>query len=130
MQRSIKGVLNCCKLQIIFKSQNKLCNDFRLKDTVHQILTSGVVCKFQCGLCNESYYGQCVRYLSVRSGEHTVIAPLTNKRVQPRNHRAVCHHLLSYNYSHTFEDFSVLCPKNKKYLLELKESLFVMRDNL
>ena len=28
LQKSIKGVLNCCKLQVIFKSQNKLCNNF------------------------------------------------------------------------------------------------------
>ena len=54
-QKSIKGVLNHCKLQVIFKSQNKLCNDFRFKDPVPQILTSDVVYKFQCGLCSESY---------------------------------------------------------------------------
>ena len=29
LQKSIKGVLNCCKLQVIFKSQNKLCNNSR-----------------------------------------------------------------------------------------------------
>ena len=93
LQKSIKGVLNCCKLQVIFKSQNKLCNNFRIKDPVPQILTSGVVCKFQCGLCNESYYGECVRHLAVRSAEHIGISSLTNKRVQPRKDSAVCHHL-------------------------------------
>ena len=46
LQKSIKGVLNCCKLQVIFKSQNKLCNNFRFKESVPQILTSGVICKF------------------------------------------------------------------------------------
>ena len=39
LQTSIKVVPNCCKLQVIFKSQNKLCNNFRFKDPVHQILT-------------------------------------------------------------------------------------------
>ena len=34
LQKSIKGVLNCCKLQVIFKSQNKLCNNFHFKDPV------------------------------------------------------------------------------------------------
>ena len=56
LQNSIKWVLNCYKLQVIFKSQNKLCNKLHLEDPVLQILTSGVVYKFQCGLCNESYY--------------------------------------------------------------------------
>ena len=52
LQKSIKGVLNCCKLQVIFKSQNKLCNNSRFKDPVPQILTPGVIYKFQCRLCN------------------------------------------------------------------------------
>ena len=81
LQKFIKGVLNCCKLQVIFKSQNKFCNSFCLKDPVPQILTSGVVYTFHCRLCNESYYGECVRHLAARSGEHIGISPLTNKRL-------------------------------------------------
>ena len=127
LRKSIKGVLKCCKLQVIFKIQNKLCNYFRFKDPVPQILTSGVVYKFQCGLCNQSYNGECVRHLAVRSGEHIDISPLTNKRVQSRKDSAVNHHLLNCN-SPTFEDFSVLCHENKKYLLEVAESLLIMRD--
>ena len=46
LQSSIKRVLNCSKLQVIFKSQNKLCSNFRLKDPVPQIRTAGVVYKF------------------------------------------------------------------------------------
>ena len=88
LQKSIKGVLNCYKLQVISKSQNKLCNNFHFKDPVPQILTSDVVYKFQCGLCNESYYRECVRHLAVRSDEHVAISPLTNKRVQPRKDSA------------------------------------------
>ena len=55
LQMFIKGVLNCCKLQVVSKSQKKLPNKFRFKGLFPQILTSGVVYKFQCGLCNESY---------------------------------------------------------------------------
>ena len=48
------------ELQIVLKSQNKLAKAFRFKDRVTNELTSGVAHKFQCGLCNESYYGECV----------------------------------------------------------------------
>ena len=128
LQKSVKGGLNCCKLQVTFKSQNKLCNNFCFKYPVPQILTSGLVYKFQCGLCNESYYGECVRHLAVRhlavrSGEHIGILPLTNKRKKSRKDSSVCHHLLNWNYLSTFEDFSVLCHEDKKYLLKLKETL-------
>ena len=128
LQKLIKGVLNCCELQVIFKSQNKLCNNFCFKDPVPQFLASDVVYNCQCGLCNESYYGECVRHLVVRSREHIGISSLTNKRVQPRKNSSVCRHFLNWNYSPTFENFSVLCHENKKYLLELKESLLKMRD--
>ena len=128
LQKSIKWVLNCCKLQVIFKSQNKLCNNFHLEDLVSKILTSGVVYKFQCELCNESYYGDTVRHLAVRSGKHIGILLLINKRVQLRKDSAVCHSFLNCNHSLTFEDFSVLCHENNKYLLEPKESLLIIRD--
>ena len=78
--------------------------------------------KFQCGLCNESYYGECVRHLAVRSGEHIGISPLTNKRVQRIRDSGACHHL-NFSYSRI-----VLCHENKKHLLEIKESLLIIRD--
>ena len=42
-KKSIKVVLNCCKLQVFLKIQSKLCNNFRFKDLVPDILTSGIV---------------------------------------------------------------------------------------
>ena len=65
LRKSLKGILNCCKLKIAFKSQNKLAKAFSLKDRSPKELISGVVYKFQCGVCNESYYGECVRHLNV-----------------------------------------------------------------
>ena len=64
-----------------FKSQNILSNNFHFKDPAAQILTPGVVYKFQCGLYNESYYGECVRHLAIKSGEHIGVSALTSRRV-------------------------------------------------
>ena len=93
LRKSLKGILNCCKLQIVFKSQNKLAKAFRFKDRIPKEITSGVIYKFQCGFCNESYHGECVRDLNVRIGGHIRISPLTNKKVKP-NGSAVSDHLL------------------------------------
>ena len=41
---------------------------------------SGVVYKFQCGLCNESYYGESIRHLDVRPGEHIDVCDLLLER--------------------------------------------------
>ena len=66
--------------------------------------------------------------LDVRNGEHIGISPLTIIRVQPRNDSAISHLLLNCNFSATFQNFSVLCHENKKYILELKESLLIITN--
>ena len=110
----MKGVLNCRKLQVIFKSQNKLCKNFRFKDPIPYIFRSGMIYKFQYGLCNESCYGECVKHVAVISEENIGISFSTNKRVQPRKYSAVCRHLLNCNHSPSLKDFSVLHYKNEK----------------
>ena len=128
LQQALKGVLNCCKLEIVFKCQARLSNSLRYKDRIPKDLISGVVYKFQCGLCNESYYGESIRHLDIRSGEHIGVSPLTGKKVKPSNNNAICDHLLHCNFLTSFDNFSVLAYESKKYLLEIKESLLIMRD--
>ena len=47
LQQTLKGVLNCCKLEITFKCQTRLSNSFRFKDPIPKDLIPGVVYKFQ-----------------------------------------------------------------------------------
>ena len=68
-----------------------------------------------------------MRHLNVRIGEHIVMSPLTRKQVKPEN-SSVADHLLLCNHSASYGDFSILMRENKKLLLELKESLLIMRD--
>ena len=119
LRKSLKGILNCCKLQIVFKSQNKLAKALRFKDRIPEELTSGVVHKFQCGLCNESYYGECVRHLNVRVGEHIGISPLTRKKGKSKGIDA-SDHLFLGNHSLSFENFSVLTKQKKKNSIEIQ----------
>ena len=118
LKNSLKNILNCCKLQITFKNKTRLGN----KD-----LFSGIVYKFQCGLCNESYYRECVRHFNVRIGEHIGTSPFTKTQVKSNN-SSVVDHLLFCNHSASYDDFSILTRENKKFLLELKGSLLIMRD--
>ena len=50
----------------MFKNKTRLDNNFHLKGQIPKDLTPGVVYKFQCGLPNESYYGECIKHLNVR----------------------------------------------------------------
>ena len=68
-----------------------------------------------------------MRHLNVRIGEYISISPLTRKPVKPKN-SSVADHLLLRNHSASYGDFNTLTRENKKLLLELKESLLIMRD--
>ena len=124
LKKSMKNVLNCCKL---FKNKTRWGNNFHFKDQIPKDITSGVIYKFQCGLCNESYYGECVRHLNVKTGKHIGISPLTKEQVKPKS-RSVANHLLLCDHSPSYDDFSILTRENKTFLLELNESLLIMRD--
>ena len=58
LKKSLKNILCCCKLQIVFKSKTRLGNNFHFKDWIPKNLTSGVVFVsyiIQCKICNESF---------------------------------------------------------------------------
>ena len=114
LDKSLKNILNCCKLQIVFKNKTRLGNNFHFKDQIPRDFTSGVVYKFQCGLCSEPYYGECVRHLNVRIGEHIGISPLTKKQVKLKN-SSVADHLLFCNHSVSYDDFSILMREKKVF---------------
>ena len=111
-------------MQTVFKNKNRLGYNCHFKDGIPKDLTSCVVCKFQGGLYNECYYGECVRRLNIRIGEHIGVSPLTKKQVKPEN-SSVADHLLFCNHSAPYDDFNILTPENKRFLLELKESLLI-----
>ena len=81
-KKPLKNILNCCKLQIVFKNKTRLGNNLHFKDQILKDLTSGVAYEFQCGLCNESYSGECITHMNVRIGGHIGRSPLTRKQVK------------------------------------------------
>ena len=97
------------------------------KDQIPKDLISCVIYKFQYGLCNEPYYGKCVRHVNIRIGEHIGISSLTKKQSKPKNN-SVVNHLLFCNHSASHDHFSILPCEKKTFLLELKESLLIMRN--
>ena len=56
-----------------------------------------------------------------------VFLPLARKQVKSKN-SSVVDNLLLWNHSASCDDFHILTRENKKFLLELKESLLIMRD--
>ena len=101
-------------MQIVFKNNARLHSNINFKDLIPKVLTSGVVYKFQCGLCNESYHGERVRHLNLRIVEHIRLSPLTKKQVKPKN-SSVADHLLFSNHSASYDDFSIVTRENRTF---------------
>ena len=128
LKESFKGILNCCKLQIVFKSQRKLASGFRFKDRLPYDLMSGVVYEYMCESCKSSHYGETDRQLKVRCGEHIGISPLSSNKIKPSKESAIRDHLLICNNVPTFDKFSILAHGNSRFVLEIKESLLIKQD--
>ena len=110
---SLEEIIDICT-NTLFENMEKVegLSKIELKELLS--LTSGVIYKFQCGLCSESCYGECMRHLDVRVGEHISISPLTRKQVKPKN-SYIADHLLLCNYSASYDDFSILTRKEKSF---------------
>ena len=130
LRESVKGLLNSCKFQIVFKSQGKLSNVFRFKDRLPFDLVSGVVCKYTCGICNSTYYGETDRHLKVRSGADIGVSPLTFKKTKPSKESAIHDHLLNCNKIPSFEEFTIFTDGNNNFVLEIKKACLLIEIGL
>ena len=80
-----------------------------------------------CSCWNATYYGQTQRHFFVRASEHLGITPLTGKFVKTPKKSAIDHALLE-GHKASFDNFSILLKESNPFKLQLKESLFISRD--
>ena len=128
LTKTINKDMKFCTLRVIIQANNRLRNYFHFKDFVPEILRSSLICQFLCVRCTASYIDQTYRHFKVRVSEHQGVSPRTGKSVKGtlstsvKDHMLVCDHKLGHN------DFKFLRNESSRYLLELKESLFINRD--
>ena len=108
LRKSFIGILNCCKLQAVFKSQRKLAIVFRFKERFIFDLVSKVMKKYRCGRYNSSYYDETDRHLKVRSREHIGTLPLIFRKVEPSKESAIHDQYPIYPISHNNIQYPIL----------------------
>ena len=128
LNKTFNQYLKFCKLRIVFKTSNRLSNYFRFKDNIPGPLRSCQIYKFSCGSCNASYIGKTFRHMKVRVSEHMGVSPRTGKVVKGTLSTSVRDHMLFCDHKVTWDDFTVLGRESNHYLLDIKESLFIKRD--
>ena len=77
---------------------------------------------------DSSYIGKTYRHSKVRVSEHQGVFPRTGKPVKGTLSTFVRDHMLVCDNKVVLEDFRFLGNESKRYLLELKESLFIKGD--
>ena len=117
-----------CKLRVSFRTNNRFENTFRFKDFVPETLRLSLIYKFSCGSCTTFYIGKTYIHFKVRVSKHRGVSPITGKPVQSTLSTSVRDHMLVCDHKVEHKDFKFLGNESSKYLLELKESLFIKRD--
>ena len=117
-----------CKLRVIFQTNNRLRNYLCCKDFVPEKLRSSFIYKLSCGICTVFYIGKTYRHFKVRVSEHQRVFPRTGKPAKGTLSTSVRDHYFVCDHEVVHADFKFLANESNRYLLELKESLFIRRD--
>ena len=105
--RSLHKHLVFCKVEIVFKTSNRLKNYFSFKD-VPLPLRSCQIYNYTCRSCNASYTGKTFRHTKVRVSEHQGVSPRTVKHLEGIMSTSLRDHMLDCNHVVAFDDFKVL----------------------
>ena len=128
LTKTMNKHIKFCKLGVIFQINNRLRNYFDFKDSVPETLRSNLIYKFACRSCTASYIGKTYRHFKVRVSEHQSVSPRPGKPVKGTLSTSIMNHMLACDPKVVYEDFKFFGNESNRYLLELKESLFIKRD--
>ena len=124
LKKLYREILPFCSLQIVFKTGHKLSSHFKFKDSLPGTLRSGVVYQFKCAKCN---LGSTWRFWERRLQEHLHISALTGKPLSGGQLYAPMQHSRTCQYHLKRDDFSIIGSEKNRYLLRLKESIFIYK---
>ena len=131
LTHAFRKILQFCKLKIVFKISNRLSTYFSFKDKLPVALDSGVIYKYTCANCNVCYVGCTKRYWEKRLEEHTHCSALTGKKLSGCQIYAPLQHVRTEQCSPSTrvhrEDFEIIGREKNRYLLEVKESIFIYK---
>ena len=128
LTKTMNKDMKFCKVRVIFQTNYRLKNYFSFKDFAPETLRSSLIYKFSCGSCTTTYICKTYSHFKVRVSEHHVVSPRTGKSVKGTLSTSVRGQMLVCDHKVAHEDFTFLGNESNRYLLKLKESLFIKRD--
>ena len=117
------------KLNVVFRSSNRIRNAFRFKDVIPSSLNSKVIYKFTCNICNDVYIGETKRHSIVRQYEHLGKSILTEKQLKynEKDATAIRKHCYQKDHYADSSSFNLIGSASNKLHLKLKEALLILK---
>ena len=127
-KKQLTNIFSCCKYikpYVVFEKLNQLRNAFRFKDQLPKCISSKVLYKYKCDICNNVYIGKAKRYLIVCQYEHLGKSVATDKLLSysDKDATAIRKHCHSLYHLVSIDNFSILGNALNNCHLSLKESL-------
>ena len=119
------------KLNVVFKSSNKIRNASQFKDQIPIYMNSKVIYEFKCNIFNVVYIRETNHHFVVREYERLGKSIFTEKNLKYTRKDATAIRKHFHNHSDTAATscFSLVVNADNKYHLKLKESLLVLKLN-
>ena len=114
------------KFSFVFKNPLTIGSLFRFKDTLPELMRSGVVYTFSCSKCNfETYVGCTNRLLKVRIDSHRGVSHRTGCVLNKKENSSVRSHCSKCKCSVHYNDFKILSQSPNQHSLPFLESLYI-----
>ena len=130
--RELFRMVPSCQLEVIYQTTYRMGNMFRFKDALPKSIMTDFVYHFKCSCCAATYVGRCVRHKQVRFCEHAGLSPRTGKAYKPTlvNASSVKIHMLKEKHPvDPDRDFKILSRGGSREILDIKESIMIVRLN-
>ena len=125
LNKLFKEQLPFGKLEMVFRTTQRISSCFRFKDAIPRSLLSGVIYEYKCPRCNSRYKGS-TRYWKKRLEEHLHISSLTGKPLKGLQLFApMLHARGKYCINNNSDDFHIIGKEKDRHLIRLKESIFI-----
>ena len=130
----LKNVLQRYYPQVEFKfslsNSLKIKSFFYYKDHLPLDLRSGIVYKYTCGICNDSYIGSSIKQARVRFSQHHGFSFITSRPISCPTNSSIQDHCNSKDHMFKYEYFNVLDSGASNTDLRILESLYILKFNL
>ena len=126
LNKLLKEQLSSGKLEMVFRTTQRMSSCFRFKDAIPHSLLSGVIYEYKCPGCTSRYIGSTYRYWEKRLKEYLHMPALTGKPlkgIQP--FAPMLHAKGKCCVNNSRDNFCMIGKEKDQHFIKLKESIFI-----